>query len=90
MKITQIAPLMERVPPTLYGGTERAVSWLTEELMAKGQGPRAKSQEVTLFASGDSRTAAKLVPIVVPFALLQACLGPELFFSSREICFNNP
>jgi glycosyltransferase involved in cell wall biosynthesis len=45
------------VPPTLYGGTERVVSWLTEELVAQGH-------EVTLFASGDSQTAAKLVPIV--------------------------
>ena len=57
MKIAQIAPLVESVPPTLYGGTERVVSWLTEELVAEGH-------EVTLFASGDSRTAAKLVPIV--------------------------
>jgi glycosyltransferase involved in cell wall biosynthesis len=57
MKIAQIAPLVESVPPTLYGGTERVVSWLTEELVAQGH-------EVTLFASGDSRTAAQLVPIV--------------------------
>ncbi|OAI45508.1 glycosyl transferase [Rhizomicrobium sp. SCGC AG-212-E05] len=57
MKIAQIAPLVESVPPTLYGGTERVVSWLTEELVAQGH-------EVTLFASGDSRTDAQLVPIV--------------------------
>jgi len=57
MKIAQIAPLVESVPPTLYGGTERVVSWLTEELVAQGH-------EVTLFASGDSQTAARLVPIV--------------------------
>ncbi|MBW8708983.1 MAG: glycosyltransferase family 4 protein [Alphaproteobacteria bacterium] len=57
MKIAQIAPLVESVPPTLYGGTERVVSWLTEELVAQGH-------DVTLFASGDSRTAAHLVPIV--------------------------
>ncbi len=57
MKIAQIAPLVESVPPTLYGGTERVVSWLTEELVAQGH-------DVTLFASGDSRTAAQLVPIV--------------------------
>ena len=57
MKIAQIAPLVESVPPTLYGGTERVVSWLTEELVAAGH-------EVTLFASGDSRTTAQLVPIV--------------------------
>src|ERR1700761_6308496 len=54
MKIAQIAPLVESVPPALYGGTERVVSWLTEELVAQGH-------DVTLFASGDSKTAAKLV-----------------------------
>ena len=57
MKIAQIAPLVESVPPTLYGGTERVVSWLTEELVAQGH-------DVTLFASGDSVTAARLEPIV--------------------------
>lgn len=57
MKIAQIAPLVESVPPSLYGGTERVVSWLTEELVRQGH-------EVTLFASGDSRTAARLEPIV--------------------------
>ena len=57
MKIAQIAPLVESVPPALYGGTERVVSWLTEELVAQGH-------DVTLFASGDSRTSAKLEPIV--------------------------
>ncbi|HUO01643.1 MAG TPA: glycosyltransferase, partial [Rhizomicrobium sp.] len=61
MKIAQIAPLVESVPPRLYGGTERVVSWLTEELVAQGH-------EVTLFASGDSRTSARLAP-VVPRAL---------------------
>ncbi len=54
MKIAQISPLMECVPPTLYGGTERIVSYLTEELVRQGH-------EVTLFASGGSRTAAQLV-----------------------------
>lgn len=54
MKIAQIAPLSERVPPRFYGGTERVVSYLTEELVRQGH-------DVTLFASGDSRTAAKLV-----------------------------
>jgi glycosyltransferase involved in cell wall biosynthesis len=54
MKIAQIAPLYESVPPRLYGGTERAVSYLTEELVRLGH-------DVTLFASGDSRTSAKLV-----------------------------
>ena len=61
MKIAQIAPLVESVPPALYGGTERVVSWLTEELVAQGH-------DVTLFASGDSRTSARLAP-VVPRAL---------------------
>ncbi len=54
MKIAQIAPLMESVPPRLYGGTERIVSYLTEELVALGH-------DVTLFASGDSITTANLV-----------------------------
>ncbi|HEV7448583.1 MAG TPA: glycosyltransferase, partial [Steroidobacteraceae bacterium] len=57
MRIAQIAPLAEAVPPKLYGGTERVVSWLTEELVRKGH-------EVTLFASGDSRTLGQLVPCV--------------------------
>jgi glycosyltransferase involved in cell wall biosynthesis len=57
MKIAQIAPLIESVPPRLYGGTERIVSYLTEELVALGH-------DVTLFASGDSITAAELVPCV--------------------------
>src|SRR5690242_6663359 len=57
MKIAQVAPLVDSVPPTLYGGTERVVSWLTEELVRQGH-------DVTLFASGDSRTAARLEPIV--------------------------
>jgi glycosyltransferase involved in cell wall biosynthesis len=55
MRIAQVAPLHESVPPKLYGGTERVVSWLTEELVRLGH-------DVTLFASGDSLTAARLVP----------------------------
>lgn len=55
MRIAQIAPLAESCPPRLYGGTERIVSFLTEELVAQGH-------EVTLFASGDTRTAAHLIP----------------------------
>ena len=57
MKIGQVAPLMESVPPRLYGGTERIVSYLTEELVRMGH-------EVTLFASGDSITSAQLVGCV--------------------------
>src|ERR1700743_481122 len=53
MRIAQVAPLTEAVPPKLYGGTERVVHWLTEELWALGN-------DVTLFASGDSQTTAKL------------------------------
>jgi glycosyltransferase involved in cell wall biosynthesis len=61
MKIAQVAPLAESVPPKLYGGTERIVSYLTEELVRQGH-------EVTLFASGDSSTAAELHALV-PTAL---------------------
>lgn len=77
MKIAQVAPLIESVPPQLYGGTERVVSYLTEELVRQGH-------EVTLFASGDSQTSARLVASVpralrldpdvkdyVPYAVLQ-------------------
>jgi glycosyltransferase involved in cell wall biosynthesis len=55
MKIAQVAPLVESVPPRLYGGTERIVSYLAEELVGLGH-------DVTLFASGDSITSAELVP----------------------------
>ncbi|HEY3500301.1 MAG TPA: glycosyltransferase family 4 protein [Polyangiaceae bacterium] len=55
MRIAQVSPLFESVPPRGYGGTERVVSWLTEELVRQGH-------EVTLFASGDSITTAELVP----------------------------
>src|SRR3954452_1466909 len=54
MRIAQVAPLIERVPPKLYGGTERVVSYLTDELVRMGH-------DVTLFASGDSITDAELV-----------------------------
>jgi glycosyltransferase involved in cell wall biosynthesis len=56
MKIAQVAPLFESVPPSLYGGTERVVSYLTEELVDMGH-------DVTLYASGDSQTRAKLVAV---------------------------
>ena len=58
MRIAQIAPLMESVPPRLYGGTERIVSYLTEELVRLGH-------DVTLFASGDSITSAELAGCAV-------------------------
>jgi len=55
LRIAQLAPLYEPIPPRLYGGTERVVSYITEELVRRGH-------EVTLFASGDSKTKAKLSP----------------------------
>ncbi len=76
MKIAMVAPLFESVPPKLYGGTERVVHYLTEELVRRGH-------EVTLYASGDSKTSARLIPIVpnalrlagvkdpVPYILMQ-------------------
>ena len=57
MKIAQVSPLFESVPPKGYGGTERVISYLTEELVRQGH-------EVTLFASGDSQTSARLVSTV--------------------------
>jgi glycosyltransferase involved in cell wall biosynthesis len=57
MKIAQVAPLFESVPPRAYGGTERVVSYLTEALVEQGH-------EVTLYASGDSLTEAELVPVI--------------------------
>ncbi|WP_136808187.1 glycosyltransferase family 4 protein [Desulfosediminicola flagellatus] len=57
MYIAQVAPLHESIPPQLYGGTERVVSYLTEELVKRGH-------DVTLYASGDSRTSAKLIPLI--------------------------
>ncbi|MET0597097.1 MAG: glycosyltransferase family 4 protein [Mesorhizobium sp.] len=56
MRIAQVTPLYEAVPPRLYGGTERVVSYLTEELVALGH-------DVTLFSSGDAVTTARLVPV---------------------------
>jgi glycosyltransferase involved in cell wall biosynthesis len=56
MKIAQIAPIIERIPPSKYGGTERVVYTLTEELVKRGH-------DVTLFATGDSKTSAKLVSV---------------------------
>src|SRR5579884_3541532 len=61
VRIAQLAPPFERVPPACYGGTERVVHALTEELVRRGH-------DVTLFASGDSTTSARLVP-TVPVAL---------------------
>jgi glycosyltransferase involved in cell wall biosynthesis len=71
MRIAQIAPLYEAVPPKLYGGTERVVSYLTEELVRQGH-------DVTLFASGDSVTRANLVPICPQALRLDASLVDRL------------
>ncbi|HEY0422427.1 MAG TPA: glycosyltransferase family 4 protein [Rhodopila sp.] len=82
MRIAQIAPLTESVPPRTYGGTERVVSYLTEELMAMGH-------DVTLFASGDSQTTAKL-EAVWPCALrfdttLRDFMAPQMLLIEK-IC----
>jgi glycosyltransferase involved in cell wall biosynthesis len=70
LKIAQVAPLYESVPPAKYGGTERIVSYLTEELVRQGH-------DVTLFASGDSNTAAKLVsPCARSLRLDSDCRDP--------------
>ncbi|HIE32868.1 MAG TPA: glycosyltransferase family 4 protein, partial [Thermodesulfobacteriaceae bacterium] len=81
MRIAQVAPLFEAVPPKLYGGTERVVSWLTEELVRQGH-------EVTLFASGDSKTSARLIPCA-PQALRLAgvkdTLAPHVLMVERVL-----
>lgn len=70
MKIAQIAPLYEAVPPRLYGGTERVIHYLTEELVKEGH-------EVTLFASGDSLTSARLIANVQEaLRLSPSCIDP--------------
>ena len=70
MRIAQVAPLYESCPPQLYGGTERVVSYLTEELVRQGH-------EVTLFASGDSRTAATLrAPCDRALRFCSECMDP--------------
>jgi|SRR5580704_10288459 glycosyltransferase involved in cell wall biosynthesis len=70
MRIAQVAPLYESVPPKLYGGTERVVSYLTEELVRQGH-------EVTLFASGDSLTSARLIAgCESALRLCDSCVDP--------------
>ena len=76
LKIAQIAPLMESVPPRLYGRTERIVSYLTEELVRLGH-------DVTLFASGDSVTRGKLISCT-PLALR---LRSNVSIQSPITCF---
>lgn len=73
MKIAQVSPLFESVPPRLYGGTERVVSYLTEELVRQGH-------EVTLFASGDSVTQATLIPVCAKGTRLdETCADPIVY-----------
>src|SRR6266545_4168673 len=70
MRIAQVAPLYESVPPKYYGGTERVVSYLTEELVREGH-------DVTLFASGDSVTRAELIaPCRYALRLDKNCVDP--------------
>jgi glycosyltransferase involved in cell wall biosynthesis len=80
MRIAQIAPLTESVPPRTYGGTERVVSYLTEELVAMGH-------DVTLFASGDSITGAKLQavwPCALRFdATLRDAMAPQMLLMEK-------
>src|SRR5213595_339832 len=69
MRIAQVSPLYESCPPQLYGGTERVVSYLTEELVRQGH-------EVTLFASGDSQTGAILRAPCERALRLEQCKDP--------------
>ena len=70
MRIAQVAPLYESVPPKVYGGTERVVSYLTEELVRQGH-------DITLFASGDSITEARLVaPCPQSLRMAKKCRDP--------------
>jgi glycosyltransferase involved in cell wall biosynthesis len=81
MRIAQIAPLTESVPPKLYGGTERIVSYLTEELVRQGH-------EVTLFASADSQTTAQLRPTIAQALRLNGRINPDVPFTLlQEMAF---
>ena len=71
MKIAQVAPLIESVPPRLYGGTERIVSYLTDELVRLGH-------DVTLFASGDSISSAVLAPCCTRALRLDAAMPDDI------------
>lgn len=86
MRIAQVAPLYESVPPKLYGGTERIVSYLTEELVNQGH-------DVTLFASGDSVTKAKLIsPVENSLRLNECCVDPTAhhFFMTEMVLKEAP
>ena len=81
MKIAQVAPLIEAVPPKMYGGTERVVAYLTDALVELGH-------DVTLFASGDSFTKAQLAPElaarIAPRSGRARILSPRCSCSSRR------
>tara|TARA_R110002049_G_scaffold288423_1_gene470960 strand:+ start:144190 stop:145278 length:1089 start_codon:yes stop_codon:yes gene_type:complete len=78
MRIAQVAPLIETVPPKTYGGTERVVHCLTEELVAMGH-------DVTLFASGDSLTNAKLVSVVDKSLRLSPAMRDPIIWHQRQL-----
>ena len=81
LKIAQVAPLSESVPPKLYGGTERVVAYLTDELVRQGH-------DVTLFASGDSQTSARLVAASPEALRLSGCrefLAPHLVMLEQVV-----
>ena len=82
MRIAQIAPLAESVPPKLYGGTERVVAWLVDELVNLGH-------DVTLFASGDSVTGAELIP-VVPEPFVSVVPVPTPWLSKQRLSRKSP
>lgn len=78
MRIAQVAPLAESVPPRLYGGTERIVSSVTEELVRRGH-------DVVLFASGDSNTAAELVACCPGGLRLNASIRDHVAYTMIEL-----
>lgn len=78
MRIAQVAPLFESVPPSRYGGTERVVAYLTDELVRRGH-------EVTLYASGDSRTSAELVPLVPKALRLEGAYTNATVFETIQL-----
>jgi glycosyltransferase involved in cell wall biosynthesis len=78
VRIAQVSPLFESVPPKFYGGTERVVSYLSEELVAAGH-------DVTLFASGDSDTSAQLVPMCERSLRLDASCVDQLAHHIRMV-----
>ena len=82
MRIALVPPLCESVPPPRYGGTERVVAWLADALVHLGH-------EVTLFASGDSRTSARLVPTFRGRSGGANTTTPLPRTRSRAICSSN-